>query len=108
MSSRAYDRRSLVVELAHSAANRQAAEMRSGLGTKRSWRQAQAGMAPTGSGRPEAGPVDPKSTWRQTQVDVLPNPKPPFAVTQAIVLLAFIALGVWAAVRFRPEAEARA
>ncbi len=31
--------------------------------------------------------------------------EPPFAVTQGVVLLAFIALGVWAAVRFRPEAE---
>src|SRR5271167_679520 len=29
--------------------------------------------------------------------------EPPFVVTQAVVLLAFIALGIWAAVRFRPE-----
>ena len=34
--------------------------------------------------------------------------EPPFVLTQAVVLLAFIALGVWAAIRFRPEAEARA
>ena len=34
--------------------------------------------------------------------------EPPFAVTQGVVLLAFIALGVWAAIRFRPEADARA
>jgi hypothetical protein len=34
--------------------------------------------------------------------------EPPFVVTQAIVLLAFIALGVLAVVRFRPEIEARA
>jgi hypothetical protein len=31
--------------------------------------------------------------------------EPPFVVTQAIVLLVFIALGVWAAVRFHPEME---
>ncbi len=31
--------------------------------------------------------------------------EPPFAVTQGIVLLAFIALGVWAAIRFHPEPE---
>jgi flagellar biogenesis protein FliO len=33
--------------------------------------------------------------------------EPPFVVTQAVVLLAFIALGVWAFVRFHPEREAR-
>src|SRR5260370_21762028 len=32
--------------------------------------------------------------------------EPPFVVTQGIVLLAFVALGVWAAIRFRPEIEA--
>jgi hypothetical protein len=32
--------------------------------------------------------------------------EPPFAVTQGIVLLIFIALGVWAAMRFRPLTEA--
>jgi hypothetical protein len=31
--------------------------------------------------------------------------EPPFVVAQAIVLLVFIALGVWAAVRFHPEME---
>ena len=30
----------------------------------------------------------------------------PFVVAQAVVLLAFIALGVWAAIRFRPEIRA--
>jgi len=34
--------------------------------------------------------------------------EPPFAVTQGVVLLAFIALGVWAAIKFRREAAARA
>ncbi len=34
--------------------------------------------------------------------------EPPFVVTQAVVLLAFIALGVWAAIRFHPEIEAGA
>ena len=33
--------------------------------------------------------------------------EPPFVVTQAVVLLAFIALGVWAVVKFHPEREAR-
>src|SRR5271165_6104177 len=31
--------------------------------------------------------------------------EPPFVVAQAVVLLAFIALGVWAAIRFHPESE---
>ena len=31
--------------------------------------------------------------------------EPPFVVSQAVVLLAFIALGVWAFVRFHPEIE---
>jgi hypothetical protein len=34
--------------------------------------------------------------------------EPPFIATQAVVLLIFIVLGVLAAVRFRPGAEARA
>ncbi len=34
--------------------------------------------------------------------------EPPFAVAQGIVLLIFIALGVWAARRFHPEVAARA
>jgi hypothetical protein len=33
--------------------------------------------------------------------------EPPFAITQGIVLLAFIALGVLAAIRFQPRIEAR-
>ena len=33
--------------------------------------------------------------------------EPPFAITQGIVLLIFIVLGVLAARRFRPEREAR-
>ena len=32
----------------------------------------------------------------------------PFVATQAVVLLVFIALGIWAAIRFRPEIEAGA
>ncbi len=31
--------------------------------------------------------------------------EPPFVLTQAVVLLAFIALGVWAAIRFHPETK---
>jgi hypothetical protein len=34
--------------------------------------------------------------------------EPPFAVTQGVVLLVFIALGVWAAIRSHPGSEARA
>jgi hypothetical protein len=34
--------------------------------------------------------------------------EPPFVVTQGVVLLAFIALGVWAAIRFHPEIKAGA
>jgi hypothetical protein len=30
----------------------------------------------------------------------------PFVTTQAVVLLVFIALGAWAAIKFRPEIEA--
>ena len=33
--------------------------------------------------------------------------EPPFVVTQTVVLLAFIVVGVWAVVRFHPEVEAR-
>src|SRR5271157_4902316 len=33
--------------------------------------------------------------------------EPPFVVTQAVVLLALVALGVWAAIRFHPEIEGR-
>jgi hypothetical protein len=33
--------------------------------------------------------------------------EPPFAIVQGIVLLIFIALGIWAAIKFRPETEAR-
>ena len=47
-------------------------------------------------------------TGSNHRVLVLAPTQPPFAVTQGVVLLAFIPLGVWAAVRFRPEAEARA
>ena len=32
--------------------------------------------------------------------------EPPFVVTQAVVLIVFIALGVWAAIRFHPEIKA--
>ena len=32
---------------------------------------------------------------------------PPFLVSQVVVLLAFIALGIWAGLRFRPEMAAR-
>jgi hypothetical protein len=32
--------------------------------------------------------------------------EPPFVVTQAVALLAFVALGAWAAIKFRPEIEA--
>jgi hypothetical protein len=32
--------------------------------------------------------------------------EPPFVVSQAVVLLAFIALGVWAVIRFHPEIRA--
>ena len=31
--------------------------------------------------------------------------EPPFVVTQGAVLIAFVILGIWAAVRFRPEIE---
>ena len=31
--------------------------------------------------------------------------EPPFVVTQGVVLIAFVILGIWAAVRFRPEIE---
>ena len=34
--------------------------------------------------------------------------EPPFAIVQGIVLLVFIALGILAAIKFRPEIEARA
>jgi hypothetical protein len=34
--------------------------------------------------------------------------EPPFAIAQGIVLLIFIALGIWAAIKFRPQIEARA
>jgi hypothetical protein len=34
--------------------------------------------------------------------------EPPFAITQGIVLLIFVALGIFAALRFRPGTEARA
>jgi hypothetical protein len=33
--------------------------------------------------------------------------EPPFAIVQGIVLLIFIGLGIWAAVKFRPQIEAR-
>jgi hypothetical protein len=33
--------------------------------------------------------------------------EPPFAIVQGIVLLIFIALGIWAAIKFRPEIETR-
>ena len=36
--------------------------------------------------------------WAPTQSE------PPFLATQAVVLLAFVALGVWAAISFRPRA----
>src|SRR5271166_541153 len=29
--------------------------------------------------------------------------EPPFVVTQAVILLAFVVLGVWAAIKFRPQ-----
>jgi hypothetical protein len=32
--------------------------------------------------------------------------EPPFVATQAVALLAFVALGAWAAIKFRPEIEA--
>jgi hypothetical protein len=31
--------------------------------------------------------------------------EPPFAIVQGIVLLIFIALGIWAAIKFRPNAD---
>jgi hypothetical protein len=34
--------------------------------------------------------------------------EPPFAIAQGIVLLIFVALGIFAALRFRPRTEARA
>jgi hypothetical protein len=33
--------------------------------------------------------------------------EPPFVATQAVVLLAFIALGLWAVIRFHPDSELR-
>jgi hypothetical protein len=33
--------------------------------------------------------------------------EPPFAIVQGLVLLIFIALGIWAAIKFRPPIEAR-
>jgi hypothetical protein len=33
--------------------------------------------------------------------------EPPFAIVQGIVLVIFIALGIWAAIRFRPDAGGR-
>jgi hypothetical protein len=33
--------------------------------------------------------------------------EPPFVATQAVALLAFVALGVWAVLRFRPQLAAR-
>jgi hypothetical protein len=31
--------------------------------------------------------------------------EPPFVVTQGVVLIVFIAIGIWAAIKFRPEIE---
>jgi len=33
--------------------------------------------------------------------------EPPFIVSQIVVLLAFVALGIWAVLRFRPRIAAR-
>jgi hypothetical protein len=33
--------------------------------------------------------------------------EPPFAIVQGLVLLIFIGLGIWAAIKFRPQIEAR-
>jgi hypothetical protein len=33
--------------------------------------------------------------------------EPPFAIVQGLVLLIFIALGIWAAIKFRPQIETR-
>jgi hypothetical protein len=33
--------------------------------------------------------------------------EPPFAIVQGIVLLIFVGLGIWAAIKFRPRVEAR-
>ena len=37
----------------------------------------------------------------------VPPSEPPFAIVQGIVLLIFIALGIWAAIKFRPQIETR-